>query len=238
MSQQNIYDDKEFFNGYLKIRDKPLNYNELIEAPYIYTLLNKTYPNVLDLGCGFGFYSLYLAKKGSKVVAIDISSKMIEEAKKINSHPNIIYKQSIIEEFSYKGNNLDLVISTLAFHYIKDLDPVIKKICNLLKVKGEFIFSIEHPATRASRKVAWIYEDDKKYWPISDYFIRGKRIEKWIINNVEKYHRTISDYFYLLKDNGFSISDIQESEPKGEVRDLLPNSVHRPAFMIFKAIKK
>ena len=138
MSQQNIYDDKEFFNGYLKIRDKPLNYNELIEAPYIYTLLNKTYPNVLDLGCGFVFYSLYLAKKGSKVVAIDISSKMIEEAKKINSHPNIIYKQSSIEEFSYQGNNLDLVISTLAFHYIKDLDPVIKKIWSM---KDATIFS-------------------------------------------------------------------------------------------------
>jgi len=238
MSQQNIYDNEEFFKGYLKIRDKPQNYNELIEAPHIYSLLDKKYEHVLDLGCGFGFYSIFLAKQGSKVLALDLSEKMLAEAEKTNNHPNIKYQHGSIEDFSYTGEKLDLVISTLAFHYIQDLDPVIKKIYSLLKVNGELIFSIEHPATRASKKYTWIHEGENKYWPISDYFVRGKRVEKWIVDNVIKYHRTISDYFYLLKNNGFSVSDIKESEPLGEVRELLPNSVNRPAFMIFKAIKK
>ncbi len=200
-------------------------------------LLNKNYKHSLDLGCGFGFYSIYLANKGSKVLAVDLSEKMIAAAKNENNHPNISYMCNSIEDFNYKEESYDLVLSTLALHYVKDIDPVIKNIYKSLKQKGEFVFSIEHPATRASKKVSWIIENDKKYWPISDYFIRGKRVEKWIIENVVKYHRTISDYFYLLKNNGFTVSDILESEPLGEAKKLCPNSIHRPAFMIFKAIK-
>ena len=238
MTKQNIYQDEKFFEGYLKIREKPDNYNNLIEAPHIHSLLNKQYESALDLGCGFGFYSIHLAKKGSNVMAVDISGKMIETAKNKNNHPNIVYKCDSMEDFTFKDESFDLVLSTLALHYVKNIDSVIKKIYSLLKPYGELVFSVEHPATRASRKVSWIYEDGKKYWPISDYFIRGKRKEKWIVDDVVKYHRTISDYFYLLKNNGFTISDILESEPLGKAKELCPNSIHRPAFMIFKAIKR
>lgn len=237
MTKQNIYQNEKFFEGYLKIREKPENYNELIESPHIYDLLNKDYEYTLDLGCGFGFYSIHLAKKGSKVLAVDLSEKMIVAAKSKNNHPNISYICDSIEDFTYKAESFDLVLSTLALHYIKDIDPVISNVYKTLKSGGEFVFSIEHPATRASKKVSWIHEDDKKYWPISDYFIRGKRVEKWIVENVVKYHRTISDYFYILKDNGFTVSDVLETEPLGEAKKIFPNSIHRPAFIIFKAIK-
>ena len=41
----------------------------------------------LDIGCGEGFYSIYLAKRGFEVVGIDLSEKAIEYAKK-NANEN------------------------------------------------------------------------------------------------------------------------------------------------------
>lgn len=44
----------------------------------------------------------------------------------------------------------------------------------------------------------------------------GERIERWIDEEVVKYHRTIEEYFRLLKEAGFKITDLREGMPKRE----------------------
>lgn len=39
MTKQNIYQNEKFYDGYLKIRQKPDNYNELIESPHIHRFI-------------------------------------------------------------------------------------------------------------------------------------------------------------------------------------------------------
>lgn len=58
-------------------------YNKLVEIPAMLSLIgNVKGKKMLDAGCGHGYYSLLLAKKGPRVTGIDISEKMIELAKK------------------------------------------------------------------------------------------------------------------------------------------------------------
>ncbi|WP_019241073.1 MULTISPECIES: hypothetical protein [Bacillus] len=53
----------------------------------------------------------------------------------------------------------------------------------------------------------------KEDWIVDDYFYSGERIEPWMGKKVVKYHRTIEEYFQMLKNVGFTITDIREGKP-------------------------
>ena len=55
MSNQNIYDNETFFEGYKSLRAGETNYNDLLEQPAMAKMLRDlTAKDVLDLGCGYG----------------------------------------------------------------------------------------------------------------------------------------------------------------------------------------
>lgn len=58
--------------------------------------------NILELGCGLGEASVYFAKKGAKVTATDISSKMIEKVQELATYHKVTVEGKIVS-----ANNLD-----------------------------------------------------------------------------------------------------------------------------------
>ena len=55
MSQQNIYDNNTFFEGYQKIWENKKNANNIFETSVLFSLLpNLKNKSVLDLGCKTG----------------------------------------------------------------------------------------------------------------------------------------------------------------------------------------
>lgn len=90
MKQQNIYDNKEFFKGYQSLRDS-LSANELIEIPQLFELIgNVNNLSILDLGCGTGKHDRKLIEMGAKkVIGVDLSNNMINEAIKNTSSDKI-----------------------------------------------------------------------------------------------------------------------------------------------------
>lgn len=104
--------------------------------PLFPPLTGKT---VLDLGCGYGWHSKYAAEQGAQsVLGLDLSPRMIEEAKTRNSATNIKYLVCNVEEFEYPANAFDLVVSNLVLHYIKDLEPIFANVFCTLKAGGIF----------------------------------------------------------------------------------------------------
>ena len=239
MTKQNIYDDPKFYEGYQKIRSKSANANNLLVFPIFKTLIGEiSGMKILDLGCGNGELAYKLAVKENIVDAVDISTKMIENAKVLHSHTNINYYHEPIEDFAF-NKKYDMIISSLVLHYIddEDISVLFSKIRDSLIPGGQLIFCIEHPSSRASRYTKWVNVDDIRVWPLTDYFEKGIREEDWITQGVVKYHRTISDYFYLLKDNNFTLIDLNESEPNEELRAIFPSAFLRPYFLFMKAVK-
>lgn len=74
MSNQNIYDNETFFEGYKKLRESENNYNDLLEQPAMANMLPDLIgKKVLDLGCGYGHNCIDFVKRGAeKVIGIDI----------------------------------------------------------------------------------------------------------------------------------------------------------------------
>ena len=100
---------------------------------------------VLDLGCGFGWHCRYVREEqASSVIGIDISAKMLEQASRLTDDSKISYMQMPIEDIDFPSAQFDVVISSLAFHYIESFEAICKKVYDTLKLGGSFIFSVEH----------------------------------------------------------------------------------------------
>jgi 2-polyprenyl-3-methyl-5-hydroxy-6-metoxy-1,4-benzoquinol methylase len=67
----------------------------------------KSGETILDLGCGSGITSKFMAQLGAKVTAVDISPKLIEYARENNAHKNVNYFCADITEPEPGGKNSD-----------------------------------------------------------------------------------------------------------------------------------
>lgn len=247
--KQNIYDDKTFFEKYdeLRIEKKGLNANDLIEIPAFRKIMpDITNKKILDLGCGYGENDEYFKELGAKsVLGVDISKHMIEMANKYNKLEDIEYKVMAMEEINQIEDKFDIVISSLAFHYIKDYKKLISDIYHLLNNDGYLIFSQEHPFTTCIKytenvKKGHTIIDNKYFGLFSDYNRPGLRTKEWFEKDVIKYHRTFAEIINELVRNGFSIENIEEPVASEEAITKNPkyiNQLDRPFFLIVKAKK-
>ena len=93
---QNIYDDDNFFDSYINMRNdkESISANEIIEMPAIYSVLpDLKDKKVLDLGCGSGNNCIKAVELGANyVLGTDVSKNMIELAKKTNKDKKIEWR--------------------------------------------------------------------------------------------------------------------------------------------------
>ena len=243
--KQNIYDDETFFEGYKKIRENKNSANILFEKPALFSLLPELAgKRILDLGCGYGENCTEFVKKGaSKVMGIDISKKMLEVAEKENSDPKITFKNMPMEDIAQLSEKFDIVVSSLALHYVKDFSGLVRNVLSLLDDGGLFIFSQENPInTCFTQGERWTKdsEGNKIYANISNYSTDGERKSKWFVDGVVKYHRTFSSIINTLIENGFQIVKLIEPAPSPEMVSAHPEHkdlLHKPDFLLVKASK-
>lgn len=242
--QQNKYDDPVFFTEYSKMPRSVYGLQAAGEwsafKAHLPELNNKT---VLDLGCGYGWHCQYAAEQGaSSVTGIDLSTKMLEKARQLNTAKNVVYQHSSIENFSAEAASFDLIISSLALHYVQDLDAVFEKAAQLLVPHGELYYSVEHPVFTSRAQQDWIYSHEKQplYWPVDHYFEEGQRETQFLGTYVMKYHRTIETHVMALLKAGFEITALIEPLPSDAMMEKMgwQDERRRPMMLIIKAKKK
>ena len=243
--EQNIYDNKDFFEGYQSKRGKS-SANDLIEIPELFELIGDVNNlSILDLGCGTGGHDRKLAGLGAKrVLGIDLSNNMINEAKKNTTSDNIEYRVMSMINIDTLDEKFDLVVSSLAIHYIEDYDGLCKKVYNLLNEGGRFIFSIGHPMDNCvllnGYPENFVEINNKKYYLISDYNNEGKRVSHWFVDGVETYYRNVSHLINGLIDAGFKIEHVTESYATEEAIKINPKFIDQKDhsyFIFFKCRK-
>lgn len=238
---KNEYDDAAFFEAYAQMaRSK-----EGLDAAGEWHQLKPLFPElqgkrVLDLGCGYGWHCAYAVQMGAEqVVGIDLSSRMIEEARRRNALSQIEYRVCGIEEYEYPENRWDCVISNLALHYIADLEGVFQRVYRTLKPNGVFLFNIEHPVFTAGVGQDWVYtpEGKPRYWPVDDYFRPGERRTHFLGCDVVKQHHTLTQILMGLLNHGFQIEAVEEAEPPEEMMNLpgMEDELRRPMMLLVRA---
>ncbi|MDA3953796.1 MAG: class I SAM-dependent methyltransferase [Bacteroidales bacterium] len=97
---------------------------------------------VLDYACGTGLIANEIATNVKHIYAIDISSKMIEAAKRKADKikiKNIDFVQSTIFDEKYKKESFDVILAFNILHIVKDTHKLMQRINELLKPGGLII---------------------------------------------------------------------------------------------------
>ena len=98
--------------------------------------------NVLELGCGRGFNSIFLAPKfpNVKFKGIDITEKHLSEAKNKSQHiSNLEFCYGDFNNLDFKDASFDLVYVIEAFCHVSDLKKALSEVYRILKPKGHFV---------------------------------------------------------------------------------------------------
>lgn len=243
--KENKYDDNHFFAQYSRMTRSVDGLKGAGEWHILKTMLPSfKEKRVLDLGCGFGWHCCYAIEQGADyVLGIDISEKMLGEARKRNSSPRIEYKCMAIEDYDFPFEAYDVVISSLTFHYLESFDDICRKVSRSLRQGGAFVFSVEHPIFTAYGTQDWYYDEqgEKLHWPVDRYFTEGRRNATFLGDEVVKYHKTLTTYVNGLILAGFRITGLIEPEPDAGMLESISgmkDELRRPMMLLVSAVKE
>ena len=225
-----MYDDPVFLSGYRQLRRDGLGLNDLLEIPAMNAVLPAVEGlRVVDLGCGEGGFAVRLAGRGAEVVAVDASEQMLAAAEQ---HPRVRYVRADLADFDLPAGCADLVVSSLALHYVEDFAGLVGRVARWLTPGGSFALSIEHPVVTAPMAAAECVVDD--------YADEGPRQRAWFVDGVIKYHRTIGTILGVLRRHGFRLEVVDEPLPTAEQVERQPRlAVHRrrPPLLLVCAVR-
>jgi len=237
--------------GYDKCRD-------LINSPAFFKML----PDInnlkgLDIGCGEGYNTRIAAKKGAKLIAIDISEVFISSAEENERQEPLGIKYQVASAINlpFPDETFDFAIATMSLMDISNTEKALSEAFRVLEPKGFFQFSITHPCFMIS-DLGWVRNDEGKRtgFIVSNYFkkLEGE-IEEWIFGaapkdmtnkmrkfKIPRFTRILSEWLNLLIKVGFVLEEFCEPYPEEEVLKKYPEEYASkiiPYFLIIRCRK-
>jgi len=240
---QNIYDNPEFFAGYSRLGRSIEGLDGAAEWPALRAMLPELRGlEIVDLGCGFGWFCVWACQHGAaRVLGLDVSENMLARARAATSDPAITYARTDLEQFDLPPASFGLAYSSLALHYVENLDQLLDTVRGALVPGGHLVFSVEHPIYTAPTHPGWASDTEgRQTWPVDSYLVEGPRRTDWLANGVIKRHRTVGSYLNALLRHGFAIAYVEEwgpNEAQIAARPELAIERHRPPFLLVSATR-
>lgn len=189
---------------------------------------------ILDAGCGTGYLSRMLARKGARMVGVEPAESVFEFAvsKEKEAPLGITYLQEDLSEF-HSEEKFDSVISNMVFMDIPSYEKAMRNCINTLKPHGSFIFSISHPC----------FEDVGDQWEEHQQVTVKEYLKEYEVQRHHAYsfHRTLSTYINFIVESGCEIIKMIEPKLDEVVARKNPRGqreVHVPSFIVIHAVKK
>jgi ubiquinone/menaquinone biosynthesis C-methylase UbiE/glutathione S-transferase len=103
----------------------------------------KLRPNTpaLDVATGNGHTAIFLAKRGCQVIACDVSTGMIEQAKKLAAEQRvgIDFREHTAEKMPYPDNTFGLITCRVAAHHFSSPEQFVRESARVLKMYGHLV---------------------------------------------------------------------------------------------------
>ncbi|HEX6751608.1 MAG TPA: class I SAM-dependent methyltransferase [Longimicrobium sp.] len=217
------YDD--FADAFAETIDEA-PYNKLYERPAMLSVLPPMEgKRILEAGCGAGWYTEQLLRRGAHVTAVDRSAPLMEHARRrvaaLGAEAQARAELRVADlrrplDFAADAS-FDGIVSALVLHYLRDWGPTMAEFRRVLKPGGWLLFSTGHPAADASRLPAG-----------ADYFeVAEEEGDLAGIATVRFYRRSLTNISDALAGAGLGIARIVEPRPTEAFRELKPDSYER-----------
>jgi len=207
---------------------------------------------VLDAGCGVGYLSRILARRGARVDGVDVSPKLLAFAvtEEKRRPLGIRYRRGDLANLAgYSSKAFDAVVSNVVIQDIRRYRVAVREIHRVLKPGGRFLFSTTHPAFEAPVPGRWAREpidteriEDRRFLAVDRYFDRvGTTWGPRGLPPAISFHRPLRDYFDALTRAGLLVRRLEEPYPskralKAHYRTFA-DLTRIPLFLIIEAVK-
>lgn len=224
------------------------DYNSSIEVPSmlrnIDDVKNKT---ILDIGCGFGDHAQRLIAKGArKILGIDASSQLISLAKSKKIPRTEFMVCDMDKKLPLKDKTFDIVYSSLAIHYSKNINKLFREINRVLRDNGLFLFSTGHPIFNMTMLgngllIGSTRQNNKRVIH-GNYFDESLKSSDLGFAKMRLHTYTFETLIKACTKNGFEILDYEDMKPLKSTKNDYPEkyelTTRLPTFILFKLKKK
>ncbi|MDH5656581.1 MAG: class I SAM-dependent methyltransferase [Spirochaetia bacterium] len=230
------------------------DFHRSIVIPGVFRLLEPEIgQHILDAGCGQGVFARALSQKKIHVTGVDLSSKLIQSAKKQPGyHPEfesyIVASTSSMNDL--KNASFDGAVCILSLQDMENLHDAASEITRCIRTGGKLVWVIMHPCFRIPRQSHWEFDEVKK--------IQYRRLDRYLSPmkipiqtrpgknpdlKTSSYHRPLHEYINVLAENGWYIQKMEEwisdkkssPGPRAKAENRARNEF--PLFMAIQAVK-
>ena len=211
---------------------------------------------VLDAGCGEGYNTRILARRGARISGVDISERMIELARDEERRAPLGISYNVASYADLAGienDTFDAVISFMALMDGPDFPAAMRELFGVLRRGGALCFSITHPCFM-TRGFGWIRDalGHETGYTGAQYLNDQPWIERWNFSkapgaaerepfSVRRFDRTLSEYINHVIGAGFRLEQIHEPRPTEAACAVHPRLArwreHIPLFFYVRASK-
>ncbi len=210
--------------------------NAYVERPATLSLLPDVEgKRVLDAGCGPGVYSEWLIEHGATVVAIDISPKMVELARKRLPESVEIHLADLSEPLDFlEDNSFDLVLAPLVLDCVEDWDSLFEEFNRLLRDEGLLVFSVCHPFTE------YLLRSKGSYFDTELVETEWRGFGPSVV--MPSYRRPLASVVSSLTGAGLALEEVVEPTPIPDSEKIDPEMYEKyhkkPSFLCIRARKE
>jgi 2-polyprenyl-6-hydroxyphenyl methylase / 3-demethylubiquinone-9 3-methyltransferase len=161
-----------------------------LRNPWIKNEIKKHFPHkckILDIGCGAGILTNFLALDEHDITGIDISEKSLTIAEKFDTTKKVKYLKANAYNIPLENHTFDVICAMDVLEHIENPAKLIQEASRLLKHGGLFFF---HTFTKnilsyllVIKCVEWFIPNTPKNMHVYNLFIKPKELKKMCYNS-------------------------------------------------------
>jgi SAM-dependent methyltransferase len=165
--------------------------------------------DVLELGCGTAYWSAWLARRGARVVGLDISKRQLDTARGFQRDFGLQFPliHASAEAVPLPDESFDLVLSEYGASIWADPYAWVPEAARLLRPAGMLIFLVNGTI------LMLCMPDEDEVVPAGERLVRpyfGMHRFEWKSDSSVDFHLGYGDWIRLLRRSGFDVEDLVE----------------------------